>query len=46
MKASKSLIAITMAMTVAIVPSAIAVPKTTTKAAGRITTTIVNNFKN
>ena len=46
MKGSKSLIAITMAFTVAIVPSAIAVPKTTTKAAGRITTTIVNTILN
>ena len=35
-----------MAITVAIVPSAIAVPKTTTKAAGRITTTIVNTILN
>ena len=35
-----------MAFTVAIVPSAIAVPKTTTKAAGRITTTIVNTILN
>ena len=35
-----------MAMAVAIVPSAIAVPKTTTKAAGRITTTIVNTILN
>jgi len=46
MKGSKSLLAITMAITVAIVPSAIAVPKTTTKAAGRITTTIVNTILN
>ena len=35
-----------MAITVAIAPSAIAVPKTTTKAAGRITTTIVNTILN
>ncbi len=35
-----------MAMTVAIVPSAIAVPKTSVKAAGRITTTIVNTILN
>ena len=35
-----------MAITVAIVPSAIAVPKTTTKAAGRITATIVNTILN
>ena len=35
-----------MAITVAIAPSAIAVPKTTTKAAGRITTTVVNTILN
>ena len=46
MKGSKSLIAISIAFTVAIVPSAIAVPKTTVKAAGRITTNVVNTILN
>jgi hypothetical protein len=46
MKGSKSLIAICIAFTVAIVPSAIAVPKTTVKAAGRITTAVVNTILN
>ena len=35
-----------IAITVAIAPSAIAVPKTTAKAAGRITTTVVNTILN
>jgi hypothetical protein len=44
MKGSKSLIAITIAITLAITPSAIAVPKTTLKAAGRVVTTVVNTI--
>ncbi|MCF8552518.1 MAG: collagen-like protein [Candidatus Planktophila sp.] len=43
MKGSKSLIAITIAATLALAPSAIAAPKTTSKAAGRVTT-IVNTI--
>jgi len=46
MKGSKSLIAITIAATLALIPSAIAAPKTTTKAAGRITTPVVNTILN
>jgi hypothetical protein len=45
MKASRSLIAITIAVTLAITPSAIAAPKTTLKAAGRVTTTVVNTIR-
>ena len=45
MKASRSLIAITTAVTLAITPSAIAAPKTTLKAAGRVTTTVVNTIR-
>jgi hypothetical protein len=44
MKGSKSLIAITIAATLAITPSAIAAPKTTLKAAGRVITTVVNTI--
>jgi hypothetical protein len=44
MKGSKSLIAITIATTLAISPSAIAAPKTTVKAAGRVVTTVVNTI--
>ena len=43
MKGSKPLIAITIAATLALSPSAIAAPKTTSKAAGRVTT-IVNTI--
>jgi len=45
MKANKSLIAISIAILLAITPSAIAAPKTTLKAAGRVTTTIVNTIR-
>jgi hypothetical protein len=45
MKGSKSLIAITIAASLVIFPSAIAAPKTTAKAAGRVTT-IVNTILN
>jgi hypothetical protein len=45
MKGSKSLIAITIAATLALIPSAIAAPKSTLKAAGRVTT-IVNTILN
>jgi hypothetical protein len=44
MKGSRSLIAITIATTMALIPSAIAAPKTTSKAAGRVTTTVVNTI--
>jgi len=44
MKGSKSLMAITIATTLAITPSAIAAPKTTLKAAGRVVTTVVNTI--
>jgi len=44
MKGSKSLIAITIATTLAITPLAIAAPKTTVKAAGRVVTTVVNTI--
>ena len=44
MKGSKSLIAISIAVTLAITPSAIAAPKTTLKAAGRDATTVVNTI--
>jgi len=44
MKGSKSLIAITIATTLAITPSAIAAPRTTVKAAGRVVTTVVNTI--
>ena len=45
MKGSKSLIAITIAVTLALIPSAIAAPKSIVKAAGRVTT-IVNTILN
>ena len=45
MKGNRSLIAITIAVTLAITPSAIAAPKTTLKAAGRVTTTVVNTIR-
>ena len=45
MKGNRSLIAITIAVTLAITPSAMAVPKTTLKAAGRVTTTVVNTIR-
>jgi hypothetical protein len=44
MKDSKSLIAITLAVTLAMTPSAIAGQKTTLKAAGRDATTVVNTI--
>ena len=44
MKGSKSLIAVTIAVTLAITPSAIAAQKTTLKAAGRDATTVVNTI--
>ena len=44
MKGSKSLIAITIAISLALTPSAIAAQKTSTKAAGRATTTVVNTI--
>jgi len=44
MKGSKSLIAIAVATTLVITPSAIAAPKTTLKAAGRVVTTVVNTI--
>jgi hypothetical protein len=44
MKGSKSLLAITIAVTLAITPSASAAPKTTLKAAGRDATTVVNTI--
>ena len=46
MKGSKSLIAITIAATLALIPSAIAAPKSISKAAGRITTPVVNTILN
>jgi hypothetical protein len=46
MKASKSLMAITIAVNLAITPSAIATPKTSVKAAGRVTTTVINTILN
>jgi hypothetical protein len=45
MKANKSLLAISIAILLAITPSAIAAPKTTLKAAGRVTTTVVNTIR-
>ncbi len=44
MKGNKSLIAISIAVTLAITPSAIAAPKTTLKAAGRVITNVVNTI--
>jgi len=44
MKGSKSLLAITIAVTLAMTPSASAAPKTTVKAAGRDATTVVNTI--
>ena len=44
MKGNRSLIAITIAVTLAITPSAMAAPKTTLKAAGRVTKTVVNTI--
>ncbi len=44
MKGSKSLIVVIIATTLAITPSAIAAPKTTVKAAGRVVTTVVNTI--
>ena len=46
MKGSKSLVAITMVVTLAVIPSAIAAPKTTTRAAGRVVTPVVNTILN
>jgi hypothetical protein len=46
MKGSKSLIAITIAATLVAIPPALAAPKTTTKAAGRVTTTVINTILN
>ena len=45
MKGNRSLIAITIAVTLAITPSAMAAPKTTLTAAGRVTTTVVNTIR-
>ena len=45
MKANRSFIAITIAISLAINPSAFAAPKTTLKAAGRVTTTVVNTIR-
>jgi len=44
MKGSKSLLAITIALSLAITPSVTAAPKTTLKAAGRVVTTVVNTI--
>jgi hypothetical protein len=46
MKGSKSLIAISIAVTLALIPSAIAAPKTTLKAAGPVVTKVVNTILN
>ena len=46
MKGSKSLIAISIAVTLALIPSAIAAPKTTVKAAGPLITKVVNTILN
>ena len=46
MKGSKSLLAITIAVSLAIIPSAIAAPKTISKAAGRVIPTVVNTILN
>jgi hypothetical protein len=46
MKGSKSLIAISIAFSLAMFPSAIAAPKTATKAAGRVIPTVVNTILN
>lgn len=45
MKANKSLIALSIAILLVITPSAFAAPKTTLKAAGRVTTTVVNTIR-
>jgi hypothetical protein len=45
MKANRSFIAITIALTLALTPTAIAAPKTSVKAAGRVTTTVVNTIR-
>ena len=46
MKGSKSLIAISIAVSLALIPSAIAAPKTTVKAAGPLVTKVVNTIQN
>jgi hypothetical protein len=46
MKGSKSLIAISIAVTLALIPSATAAPKTTLKAAGPVVTKVVNTILN
>jgi hypothetical protein len=46
MKGSKSLIAITIAATLVAIPPAFAAPKSTIKAAGRVTTTVINTILN
>ena len=46
MKGSKSLVAISIAVTLALIPSAIAAPKTTVKAAGPLITKVVNTILN
>ena len=46
MKGSKSLLAITIAVSLAIIPSAMAAPKTISKAAGRVIPTVVNTILN
>ncbi|CAB4537415.1 MAG: hypothetical protein F2521_04485 [Actinobacteria bacterium] len=46
MKGSKSLIAISIAVSLALIPSAIAAPKTTVKAAGPLVTKVVNTILN
>jgi hypothetical protein len=45
MKANKSLITISIAILLALTPTAIAAPKTSVKAAGRVTTTVVNTIR-
>jgi hypothetical protein len=46
MKGSKSLIAISIAVSLVLIPSAIAAPKTTVKAAGPLVTKVVNTILN
>ena len=44
MKGNKALISLTIAFTLTLLPSAIAAPKTSIKAAGPITKTVVNTI--
>ena len=46
MKGSKPLVAATIALSLAMIPPALAAPKTTVKAAGRVTTPVVNTILN